>query len=99
MYAFAVVDCHISPTYFWQEMSEIEYYYLIKRINKKRIEDFEPFRTLGFVVARLLGSDVDYDNFLNLEKNDNETVDNRTDEEIKQAQDKLKEIYIKNIKK
>lgn len=94
MFATAVVDGGISPEYFWDKMDLVEYTYLVNRLNEKKIEDFEPFRMLGYVVVSALGSNIDYEDFLNL-KRDEVSDDGRTPEEIELAKQKLIEIGLK----
>lgn len=96
MYAVAVIDGGVSPEYFWNEMSMVEYSYLVNRLNEKKIEDFEPFRMLGYIISTALGSDIKYEDFLNLSKTKNgEVSDGRTPEEIELAKQKLIEIGLK----
>lgn len=66
MFAFAVVDLGINPKYFWEELSDVEYSYLVDRYNAKKIDDFEPFRLLAYIISTGNGMEGDYDSFLNL---------------------------------
>lgn len=96
MFATAVVDGGISPEYFWDKMDLVEYTYLVNRLNEKKIEDFEPFRMLGYVVVSALGSNIDYEDFLNLKRDEVcDGSDGRTPEEIELAKQKLIEIGLK----
>lgn len=98
MFAVAVIDGGVSPEYFWDRMDMVEYSYLVNRLNSKKIEDFEPFRMLGYIISTALGSDIKYEEFLNLSKTKNGEVsdDGRTPEEIELAKQKLIEIGLKH---
>ncbi len=89
LYATAVIEIGLDPTYFWYELTEIELSALLNKLEAVKKEKFEKLRFLSYMILSTTGVKIDYESFLNLDEKEVEPLSPQQLEKMKDTMSKL----------